>query len=114
MSKTNTASASITLVKRESNEKSIVKINAFNGTLFLVRRPNSFGAIPSLDIDHSKRVDAYKHEFPTDKIAVKITKFIMPAAYGTPAKFINVTNGLSNKPSSEEGNIADNTIIEAI
>ncbi|MCY1179467.1 hypothetical protein D9M73_198710 [compost metagenome] len=65
-------------------------------------------------MENNKRVDAYKHELPTDKIAVKITKFMIPAAYGTPAKFINVTNGLSISPSSDAGNIADNTIMEAI
>lgn len=114
ISNTKTASASITLVNNDSSENSIVKISAFNGTLFFVNRPKYFGAMPSFDIDHSNRVDAYKHEFPTDNIAVKITKFIMPAAYGTPAIFINVTKGLSSSPSSDDGKMADSTIIEAI
>ncbi|MCY1453397.1 hypothetical protein D9M71_703830 [compost metagenome] len=80
ISNTNTASASITLVNNDKSENTIVKISAFNGTLFFVNRPNNLGAIPSCDIENNKRVDAYKHELPTDKIAVKITKFMMPAA----------------------------------
>ncbi len=44
-------------------------------------------------------------------MAVKITKFIMSAEYGTPIRSRTATKGLSNTPASEIGNNADKTTI---
>ncbi|MNF18791.1 hypothetical protein D3C80_2231030 [compost metagenome] len=57
------------------------------------------------------RVEAYRPELPTDRIAVRITKFIRSAAYGMPTMSNTCTNGLSINPACCHGTMADSTMI---
>lgn len=89
----------------------ILRMTAFSGTPCFDNFANKGEMVFLSASDHSIRDDAYNPEFAADKIAVKITKFITSAAYGTPTRSITVTKGLSVTPASDIGSKADSTII---
>ena len=64
-----------------------------------------------LDNDQSIRVAAYSPEFATERTAVRITKFIISAAYGMPILSNTATNGLFVNPASSQGIKATRTKI---
>ncbi|EXY05259.1 hypothetical protein BF15_02860 [Bacillus thuringiensis] len=98
-----TVSAANTLVSKDRLAKIRLKINAFSGTPFLVNFVNAGLAIPCFAIAHSIRKFAYRPELATDNTAVIITKFIISAAYGTPATSNTSTKGLSTRLASCHG-----------
>src|SRR5690606_37104765 len=69
------------------------------------------GAISFFDKDQSMRVAAYSPEFATERTAVRITKFIISAAYGIPILSKTATNGLFVSPASSQGIKATRTKI---
>lgn len=69
----------------------------------LVNFVNAGLAIPCFAIAHSIREFAYRPELATDNTAVIITKFIISAAYGTPATSNTSTKGLSTRLASCHG-----------
>ena len=63
------------------------------------------------DKDQSMRVATYSPEFATERTAVRITKFIISAAYGIPILSKTATNGLFVSPASSQGIKATRTKI---
>ena len=113
-STTNNVDSAIKLVSSDKRAKASVTYNAFIGTPRLFNFPNSLCAIPSLDNEYRIRVQANRPVFPTDRMAVNMTKFIMSAAYGIPMISRTVTNGLSRTPACFHGTSADKTKIASI
>lgn len=68
--------------------------------------------MPSLPIDHTMRVEAYRPEFEAESTAVSTTKFMMSPAYGMPMPLNTSTNGLSPTPALRHGISAHITVIE--
>ncbi|MNR26488.1 hypothetical protein D3C85_1437040 [compost metagenome] len=76
----NRVSAAMKLVSSDTRAKHRVMLSARNGTPRLLSGDRLFGAMPVLDIAQRMRVEAYRPELPTDRIAVRMTKFIRSAA----------------------------------
>ncbi|MNQ90273.1 hypothetical protein D3C85_1056080 [compost metagenome] len=76
----NKVSAATKLVISDTNAKHKVMLKARSGTPRLLKGDRLLGAMPVFDIAHRMRVEAYRPELPTDRIAVRITKFIRSAA----------------------------------
>ncbi|MNE97354.1 hypothetical protein D3C80_1956840 [compost metagenome] len=68
------------LVISDTRAKHRVMLSARNGTPRLLSGDRLLGAMPVLDIAQRIRVEAYSPELPTDRIAVRMTKFIRSAA----------------------------------
>src|SRR5688500_13265584 len=95
-----TVSGAIILDNKAKPPPNMLKMIAYIGT----PRFDNFAKIGDIVFlsasDQSILEDAYRPEFAADKIAVKITKFIISAAYGTPIRSRTATKGLSNTPAS--------------
>ncbi|MNO06282.1 hypothetical protein D3C81_2280010 [compost metagenome] len=76
----NSVSAATKLVISDTRAKHRVMLRARNGTPRLLSGDRLLGAMPVFDIAHRMRVEAYRPELPTERIAVRITKFIRSAA----------------------------------
>ncbi|MCY1347075.1 hypothetical protein D9M69_331760 [compost metagenome] len=76
----NRVSAAITLVSSESRAKARVISSAYSGTPRALSFDRLRGAMPVFDIAQRMRVEAYRPELPTERMAVRITKFIRSAA----------------------------------
>ncbi|MNO03131.1 hypothetical protein D3C81_2237440 [compost metagenome] len=55
-------------------------LSARSGTPRLLSGDRLFGAMPVLDMAQRMRVEAYNPELPTERMAVRMTKFIKSAA----------------------------------
>ena len=71
----------------------VVAYSALRGTPPLDSRAKIFGAMPLVAMLYSMRVDAYMPELPADRMAVRITAFISPAAKASPARWKTSVNG---------------------
>lgn len=89
-----TVCAGITLDIRDKIPPKMLKTNATIGIPLLFNFPKDLPIIPSFDRDHNMRVAQYSPEFAQDKIAVKITKFMIVPEYGMPILLSTVTYGL--------------------
>ena len=98
-STTNTVSGATTLENSASTPPSILTDSAVSGTPFFVTRAKQAGSVRSFDSDHSMRPEAYSPEFAADRIAVRITKLKISAAYGIPTFSNTSTNGLFSTPA---------------
>ena len=96
---TNTVSGATTLENNASTPPSMETESAVSGTPFLLTRAKQRGSVFSLDRDHSIRPEAYRPEFAAERIAVRITKLKISAAYGMPTFSNTSTNGLFSTPA---------------
>ncbi|MNP71541.1 hypothetical protein D3C76_1679410 [compost metagenome] len=76
----NSVSAATKLVISEISAKHRVMLSARSGTPRLLSGDRLFGAMPVLDMAQRMRVEAYNPELPTERMAVRMTKFIKSAA----------------------------------
>ncbi|MCY1445271.1 hypothetical protein D9M71_617800 [compost metagenome] len=76
----NRVSAATMLVSSDSSAKHRVISRAYSGTPRALSLDRPLGAMPVFDIAQRMRVEAYRPELPTDRIAVRMTKFIRSAA----------------------------------
>ena len=73
------------VVPKANNPKPEVVSSARMGMPRLLSLRRNLGALPSMASDHNIRVEAYKPELPADRIAVRITAFMIEEAKATPA-----------------------------
>ncbi|MNH34290.1 hypothetical protein D3C79_948740 [compost metagenome] len=86
-------------------------LSARSGTPRLLSGDRLFGAMPVFDMAQRMRVEAYSPELPTERMAVRMTKFIRSAAKGMPTMSNTCTNGLSISPACSNGTMAESTAI---
>ena len=82
------------------------------GTPKRLVRASTLGTVPSSASDHSMRVEAYRPELAADRMAARMTTFMMVPAKGIPIALKTVTNGLCSTPAACQGMSALITVIE--
>lgn len=106
-----TVSGAMILENKAKVPPSMLNITAYIGTPFFVTLAKIGDIVFLFERDQSILEAAYKPEFAADKIAVKMTKFMISAANGRPIRSRTATKGLFNTPESEAGSSADKTTI---